>query len=132
MYEKKLGKEHPHTAITYNNVAVVYDRMAEYECALEWYQKALDVKVSVLGIEHPDVAITLGNIGAAYHSQGKYEKALTFYIKSYKIRINKLGSEHPNMFITINNIKQTYDTLAISQPFDDWLKQRVAELDDCD
>jgi len=37
--EKVLGKEHPNTAKTYNNIATVYYHQDEYNIAMEWYKK---------------------------------------------------------------------------------------------
>jgi tetratricopeptide (TPR) repeat protein len=42
--EKVLGKEHPDTATTYNNIANVYYSQGKYEEALEWYNKALTIR----------------------------------------------------------------------------------------
>ncbi|MCL2643677.1 MAG: tetratricopeptide repeat protein, partial [Candidatus Bathyarchaeota archaeon] len=50
--EVVLGKDHPLTAGTYNNIAVVYERRGEYEQALEWYGKALVVREKVFGKDH--------------------------------------------------------------------------------
>ncbi|MDE6784003.1 MAG: tetratricopeptide repeat protein, partial [Ruminococcus sp.] len=51
--ESVLGKEHPNTATTYNNIAVVYQDKGEYDKALEYYEKALKICESVLGKTHP-------------------------------------------------------------------------------
>ncbi len=37
--EEVLGKDHPATAATYNNIAGVYDNQGDYVRALEWYEK---------------------------------------------------------------------------------------------
>ena len=40
---KTLGHDHSDTAKVYNNMAMVYDHQGEYEKALEWYEKGLDI-----------------------------------------------------------------------------------------
>jgi tetratricopeptide (TPR) repeat protein len=47
--EKVLGKEHPHTATTYNNIAEVYDNQGDHPRALEWFHKALAINEKALG-----------------------------------------------------------------------------------
>lgn len=42
---------------TYNNMANVYNRMEDYEAALECQQKALAIQVNTLGESHRDVGI---------------------------------------------------------------------------
>ncbi len=51
--EKVLGKEHPSTATTYNNIALVYSDLGEYEKALEWFERALKISEKVFGKQHP-------------------------------------------------------------------------------
>jgi tetratricopeptide (TPR) repeat protein len=64
--EKVLGKEHPDTATTYNNIAGVYRAQSQYEEALEWYRKAYRIYIQVLGETHPYTQRTRGNMEAAY------------------------------------------------------------------
>ena len=57
-----LGKEHPDTAATYNNIGGVYRAQGDYAKALEYYRKANAVFLSVLGEEHPytqDTALSI-------------------------------------------------------------------------
>ena len=51
--EKVLGPEHPETAISLNNLAVLYVAMGAYDQALPLYQRALQIKEIGLGTEHP-------------------------------------------------------------------------------
>ena len=67
--EKVLGKEHPSTATTYNNIAGVYDNQGNYEEALEWYRKALAITEKVLGKEHPNTVSIYKNIARIYDNQ---------------------------------------------------------------
>ena len=52
--EKTLGKDHPDTAQTYNNMANVFESKGEYEKALEYYGKALVIFQLRLGEDHPN------------------------------------------------------------------------------
>ncbi len=60
--EKGLGKEHPNTAKTYNNLAGVYDNQGEYEKALELYGKAQKICEKRLGKNHPHTKLVADNI----------------------------------------------------------------------
>ena len=110
IYEKVLGKEHPDTATTYNNIGGVYDRQGDYPRALEWYEKALAVSEKVLGKEHPDTLKTCDNIAGIYDSQGYYPKALEWYEEALAICEIVLGKEHPITATTYNNIAGVYDS----------------------
>ena len=106
--EKMLGKKHPDTATTYNNIAGVYDRQGEYPKALEWYTKALVIREKVLGEEHSHTASSYNNIAGVYQSQGEYPKALEWYTKALAIVEKVLGKEHPDTAATYNNIAVVY------------------------
>jgi tetratricopeptide (TPR) repeat protein len=53
--EKVLGKEHPFTAISYNNIGSVYNSMGDYRKAYEFMQKAVDIWQKVLPVNHPNL-----------------------------------------------------------------------------
>ena len=65
-----LGKEHPSTAATYNNMANVYYSQGDYPKSLEFYEKALKIAEKVLGKEHPKTNITFNNLAITYEKSG--------------------------------------------------------------
>jgi len=106
--EYVLGKEHPDTATTYSEIAVVHDDQGDDLKALDWYHKALDIAVKVLGKEHPDIAAIYNNIAKVYDNQGDDPKALDWYHKALDIAVKVLGKEHPNTATICNNIAVVY------------------------
>ena len=110
--EKILGKDHPDTALSYNNIGSVYNRMGDYTKALEFYTKALNIREKVLGKDHPDTALSYNNIGYVYSSMGDYPKALEFYAKALNIEEKVLGNDHPATANSYNNIGYVYDGMG--------------------
>jgi tetratricopeptide (TPR) repeat protein len=51
--EKVLGKEHPDTLTTMNNLAELYRLQGRHAEAEQLHQKALQLREKVLGKEHP-------------------------------------------------------------------------------
>ena len=82
-------------AAPYLNMGSVYDSQGQYERALEYYQKSLDIKIRVVGHEHLDVAASYNNMGRVYDSQGHYERALEHHQKALDIRTRVVGYKHP-------------------------------------
>jgi pentatricopeptide repeat protein len=76
--EKVLGKGHPSTAITYNNMAGVYANQGEYETALEYYRKAYTIFLKVFGEDHPQTQNTRQGIQIMEKKQntGKSENGM--------------------------------------------------------
>ena len=70
-------------ATTYNNMALVYDNKGEYDRALEYYEKCIDIQTAVLGEKHPDLARTFNNMAVVYNKKGEYNRALEHYGKCY-------------------------------------------------
>ena len=56
--EEKLGKDHPDTATTYNNMGVLFYNMEDYKSAKEYFEKAFAAFENVLGVNHPNTKIT--------------------------------------------------------------------------
>ena len=76
----------------------------DYTKALEYLEKALDIREQVLGSNHPDTATTYNNVAGALRAQGDSEDALRYFKKALEIREHVLGSDHPSTATTYNNI----------------------------
>ena len=108
IWEKALGKEHPHVAATLNNLAELYRTQGRYEEAEPLYKRSLEIWEKALGKEHPHVAAALNNLAALYYKQGRYEEAEPLYKRSLEIREEKLGKDHPDVATTLNNLAALY------------------------
>ncbi|KAK4108618.1 hypothetical protein N656DRAFT_684421, partial [Canariomyces notabilis] len=73
--EEVLGKEHPYTLTSMNNLASVLGRQGKYEEAERIHRQALGLREKVLGKEHPDTLTSMNNLASVLDSQGKYEEA---------------------------------------------------------
>jgi predicted enzyme related to lactoylglutathione lyase len=104
--------EHEDYATLLNNIGSVYDKIGDYNKALEFYEKALNIRKKVLGTEHPNTATSYNNIGSTYDSMGDYNKALEFYENALNIREKVLGTEHPDTATSYNNIGGVYDSMG--------------------
>jgi tetratricopeptide (TPR) repeat protein len=97
-------------AKVYNNIGVLYGKKGDYDTALDYHKKSLDIKEKVLGTEHPDTATAYNNIAGIYKSKGDYDTALDYYKKSLDIKEKVLGTEHPSTATAYNNIGQIYSS----------------------
>ena len=88
----------------FNNLAGVYQDQGNYEEALKYFQKDLEISEKVLGKKHPDTAATYNNLAGVYQAQGNYEEALKYFQKALTISEKVLGKNHPNTASTYNNL----------------------------
>ena len=72
--EKMLGKEHPSTLTSMNNLALVLSSQGKYEKAEEMHRQALALEGRMLGKEHPDTLGSMNNLTEMLSRQDKYEK----------------------------------------------------------
>ncbi len=61
--EKALGKDHPFTATTYNNMGRVMDAKGDYAGTLTMLEKCLAMREKALGKAHPKTRQAYRNIG---------------------------------------------------------------------
>jgi tetratricopeptide (TPR) repeat protein len=62
IHEKVLGGEHPHTALSLNNLGYLLQAMGDLVGARPYYERALAIREKVLGGEHPDTVTVRGNL----------------------------------------------------------------------
>ncbi len=77
--ETVLGKEHPDTLGSINNLAEVLSRQGKYDEAEEMHRQALALKETVLGKEHPSTLTSVNNLAEVLSRQGKYDEAEEMY-----------------------------------------------------
>ncbi len=108
----QLDEEVISSATTYNNIAVYYFIIHDFDKALDNYLKALDIKKKTLGNEHPDVADTYNNISMLYIEKCEYDNALEYLFKALEIIEKVLGKEHQNTAIYYDEISTVYSKMG--------------------
>ncbi|CAF4713474.1 unnamed protein product, partial [Rotaria socialis] len=72
-------------AFIYHQLGYLKDDQGEYQQAVTFYEKSLEIKRKTLPEDDVSLAPTYGNIGLVYDNMGEYSKALEYYEKSHKI-----------------------------------------------
>ena len=80
--------------------------------AIEYYEKALEMKKAFLGESHPSVAETLHNLGTAWSELGEKKKAIEYYEKALEILKSFLGESHPSVADTLHNLGTAWSDLG--------------------
>lgn len=68
--EKTLGPEHPATAASLNNLAVLLHDQGDYAGARPLYERALAIREKALGPEHPATATSFSYLAALLSLEG--------------------------------------------------------------
>ncbi|KAI2618440.1 hypothetical protein GGR54DRAFT_605477 [Hypoxylon sp. NC1633] len=99
-----LGKEHPDTLISMNNLGIVLHNQGKYEEAVQIYRETLELMEQVLGKEDPITLANMNNLGSVLRSQGKYEEAEQIYRETLELMEQVLGKEDPITLQSMNNL----------------------------
>ncbi|MBF0345132.1 MAG: CHAT domain-containing protein, partial [Nitrospirae bacterium] len=106
--EKALGKEHPSTATSLNNLANLYQATGRYAEAKPLLKRALEINEKALGKEHPSTATSLNNLANLYQATGRYAEAEPLLKRALEINEKALGKEHPSTATSLNNLASLY------------------------
>ncbi len=114
--QKRLGDRHPDTAISYGNLAGVFESRGDNNEALPLRQnprqKALEIHKEQLGDRHPDTASSYNNLAGLYSSMGRYEEALPLSQLALEIIKEQLGERHPDTATSYNNLAGLYYSMG--------------------
>ena len=99
----------PDNSTYLNEAGSTFDTLAQYDKAIEYYEKALKSDLKTLGEDHPNVAIRWNNLGAAWNAKGEYDKAIEYYEKVLKVFILTFGEDHPWVATGWNNLGMAWD-----------------------
>ena len=78
--------------------------MKDYDKAIEYHQKSLNIERKQLGEEHVLTALSYWNLGLDYELKGNKDLALSCFEKAYNIYKKLFGETHPNTQDTLTAI----------------------------
>ena len=96
----------------YHQLGSANDNQCEYEKAISYFEKGLEIDQKILPPNHPDLAISYNNIGMVYQNMGENSKALLFYEKALEIYRKSLSSNDPHLATSYNNIGEVHRNMG--------------------
>ncbi|KAI3326449.1 kinesin light chain 1 [Xylariaceae sp. AK1471] len=108
--EEVLGREHPSTLSSMNNLAMVLRSQGKYEEAEKMHRQTLNLREEVLGREHPFTLNSMNNLALILEKKGKYEEAEKIHRQTLNLREEVLGREHPFTLTSMNGLAVVLDS----------------------
>jgi tetratricopeptide (TPR) repeat protein len=102
--ERALGPEHPDTAMSLNNLALLLKDQGDLAGARPLVERALAIREKALGHDHPDTAESLNTFALLLYGQGDLAGARPLFERALAINEKTLGSEHPDTATSLNNL----------------------------
>ena len=100
-----FGEKYSTIATCYNNMGLVCVAMKDYEAALSFYNKSLEVCKDV---DYLGVALVYNNLSALYRKKGDFDGAVNYLERALKIYEDKLGKNHPDTARALSNLGLYY------------------------
>ncbi len=102
--ERVLGKDHPDTLTSVNNLAEILRSKGDYAGAEPLCRRALEGKERVLGKEHPSTLNSANNLAGLLDSKGDSVGAEPLYRCVLEGSERVLGKDHPSTLNIANNL----------------------------
>jgi tetratricopeptide (TPR) repeat protein len=114
VYEILLEQETEESAKAhiYGQLGSVKYQEGEYQEAIRFYEKSIQIEEKHKPINHQNLANSYLGIGAVYHNMGDYPKALSSYEKALAIQQQSLPPNHPDLASSYNNIGVVYKNMG--------------------
>jgi tetratricopeptide (TPR) repeat protein len=110
--ERVLGKEHPDTLTSVNNLAALLKSLGDFESAEKLYRRALNQREKMLGKEHPDTLTSMNNLALVLKDKGEYDDAEKIFNDAIEACERVLGLEHPDTLVAVNNLAELHKTMG--------------------
>jgi tetratricopeptide (TPR) repeat protein len=99
-------------ASIYSNLLFSYKIQSNYEKALEYGFKTLQIDQKMFGENHSTISGSYNNIATIYHDISDYEKAIEYYIKSLNIHMQLLDKDLHTIVTIENNLGLVYQDVG--------------------
>lgn len=100
-----LGEEHPDVAFTNNAIGIAYYELEDYDNALSYYTKSIEIDNKIYGENSRQSAITYFNIGMCYAKCDDYMKAVINFQKTIEI-------QEPMGLVGYSNVATCYNKIG--------------------
>ena len=107
MRKKILGERSVDSALSMNNLALIYYEMGALNEALDLFRNALDIKKEKLPPKHGQISMGHFNLGLVYDRLHRDEEALDNYRASMEID-NELGA-YEDVLLTAEYVAEIYE-----------------------
>jgi len=103
-----LGRDHPGTLVTVNNLPLVYLNQGQLDKAVQLGQEALTTRERVLGKKHPAIWSLVSTLAIIYQDQGRLGEAITMLESVFEVALQILGANHVNTLSSMVHLGSAY------------------------
>ena len=105
-----LGKDHPRTLTSRNNLAYAYQQAGGFTEAIALFEQVITDRTRILGKDHPNTLASRNNLANAYRKAGRITEAIALFEQVITDRTRVLGEDHPDTLASLINLASLYKT----------------------
>jgi tetratricopeptide (TPR) repeat protein len=109
---KQLGRDHPDTLMSGNNLAINYWDQGRYLDAVKLHEESLSLLKVKLGADAPATLKSMNNLAVAYQTLGRYADAVKLYEQTVELMKAKRGKDDPDTLTSMGNLAAGYQALG--------------------
>jgi tetratricopeptide (TPR) repeat protein len=98
----------PH-CMALTSIGDTFTSLGDYQCALDYLEKGLDMFKRILLSEHTEIANTLMKFGYFYEKQSLIDRAIEYYHSGYEMATKTMTSDHPRLLEYFQDILHIYN-----------------------
>ncbi len=110
--------------VSYHNSGNYYYGKGDYERAIVYHEKALNIQLGILGEKHPDLAKAYKNLRDAYKKKGDVKKTNEYHMKFLEVQPDSLRQSKPTNPVTTiiddyddtSRYDELWETRSIEKP----------------
>jgi len=106
-----LGKKHPYTLQSLNDLSVIYLKLAKLEEALALSKESYEIAQEILDEKHPLNITILINLVDIHLSLGHVNEVLPLAEKAYRLSKEVFGEKHLRTLLSMGNLVTVYGKL---------------------
>lgn len=122
---QQLGEEHPDTAMSYCNMALILAQKAKYSEAKDYQEKAIKILEDVQSDNELSLAIAYSNMAQICYDEKNYENSLMWEQKALNIRKKNLDADSPYIAVSYNNISLYYHKLGNEDKAEEYVRMAI-------
>jgi CHAT domain-containing protein len=107
-HEAVVNTEDDLTATSLNNLAWLYEGIADYAKAAPLYQRALKITERLHGADDPETATCLSNLAELYSAMGDLPRSEPLHLRALKIRQKAPRPDPRDIATSLNNLAVLY------------------------
>ncbi|WP_376694710.1 tetratricopeptide repeat protein [Wenzhouxiangella sp. EGI_FJ10305] len=113
-------------AESHNNLALLHATADRNELARDHYERAIELRRSVLGEDHPTTSFSLTNLASLLVQTGRAEEALPAFREALAIRRNAFNADHPAVGSVLYQMGWAYANLEQYDEAEKYYEQALA------